>query len=86
VDNLYIIKEFIVREFMPDVQAEQLDDDYDLIASGVIDSLSLLRVIAWLENQFFLPIDDMEIAEKNFSSVTAINEFINSTSAEKVPS
>ena len=70
------IKEFIITEFIPDIVAGQLAADYDLIASGVIDSLSLLRVIAWLATEFGIPVDEIDISEQNFVSVTAINELV----------
>lgn len=76
MDHVHAIKEFITTEFIPDIQVAQLDNDYDLIAGGVIDSINLLRVITWLGNRFDIPIDDVEIAEKNFASVTAICEFV----------
>lgn len=77
MDQKHVIKEFIIAEFMPDIQVDQLDDDYDLIAAGVIDSINLLRVITWLGNRFDLPLDEVEIAEKNFASVNAICDFVN---------
>lgn len=75
-DHTSTIKEFIVKEFMPDVPVEQLEVDYDLIAGGVIDSLGLLRVIVWLEDMFQIPLDDAEIVPENFRSVAAINAFM----------
>lgn len=74
--NLDLIRNFILNEFLPGVQPEQLAIDYDLIASGTIDSLSLLRILAWLEDRFGIPIDDVEIAEHNFISVAAICQFV----------
>lgn len=76
MDHVHAIKEFIIAEFIPDIEVAQLDDDYDLIESGVIDSINLLRVITWLGNRFDIPIDEVEIAEKNFASVAAICEFV----------
>jgi acyl carrier protein len=70
------IKQFIITEFLPDVRPDELRPDYDLIASGVIDSLSLLRVITWLGSHFGIPIDDIEIAEEYFASVAAIDDFV----------
>lgn len=74
--NQDLIREFIVNVFMPGVQPEQLPPDYDLIASGTIDSLSLLRILTWLEDQFGIPIDDVEITQDNFTSVAAICQFV----------
>ncbi|MGH3720057.1 MAG: phosphopantetheine-binding protein [Pseudonocardiaceae bacterium] len=75
-DQTRTIKEFIVKEFMPDVPVEELEEDYDLLAGGVIDSLGVLRVIVWLEDTFEIPLDDAEIVPETFRSVTAIRDFI----------
>jgi acyl carrier protein len=85
MDDRYAIKEFIITYFIPDIQMAQLDDDYDLIAGGVIDSINLLRVITWLGSRFDLPIDEVEIAEKNFTSVTAICEFVDAARRQDSP-
>jgi len=76
VDKISTVKQFIVDEFIPDVPVDELEADYDLIANGVIDSLGLLRVISWLENQYNIPIDDVEINEQDFVTVTAIVSFV----------
>jgi acyl carrier protein len=75
-DHTRTIKEFIVKEFMPDVPVKQLETDYDLLAGGVIDSLGLLRAILWLEDTFQIPLHDAEITPETFRSVKAIDAFI----------
>jgi acyl carrier protein len=75
-DHTRTIKEFIIKEFMPDVPVEQLETDYDLLAGGVIDSLGVLRVLVWLEGTFQIPLDDAEIVPESFRSVAAISAFI----------
>ena len=52
------IKQFIVDEFMPDVSVDELDSDFDLLTGGVVDSLGLLQVVAWLETEFDVAVDD----------------------------
>ena len=76
MDRRDAIKRFIVAEFAPDISTADLADDYDLIDGGVVDSLGLLKVIGWLESEFGVPIDDVELAPENFRSVTEINEFV----------
>ena len=46
---------------MPDVPVEELDADYDLLTGGVVDSLGLLTVVAWLETEFDIAVDDAEL-------------------------
>ena len=70
------IKRFVVAEFAPDVTADKLDEDYDLLDSGVVDSLGLLRLIAWVGYRYALPVADMDLVPDDFRSVHAICDFI----------
>ncbi|MFJ4190979.1 acyl carrier protein [Kitasatospora sp. NPDC089509] len=70
------IKRFLIEEFLPDVTPDELADDHDLLSDGVIDSLGVLKLIAWVEDHFALPVDDTDLDPNNFRSVTAIDAFI----------
>ncbi len=70
------IRSFICGELVPDVTAEEIHEDYDLLASGVLDSLSLVRLISWLGEDFSIPINEMDLAPEDFVSVKEINNFI----------
>lgn len=76
MDHTQTITKFLVDEFLPDVPADSLAADYDLLSGGVLDSLGLLKVIAWLEDRFDVVIDDIEIEPDNFRTVAAINAFV----------
>ena len=75
------IKQFIVEEFMPDVPAEELEDDFDLLTGGVVDSLGLLKVVAWLEDEFDIGVDDSELGPDSFRTVAAIKEYVDAAKA-----
>jgi acyl carrier protein len=79
MSHIQTITKFIVDEFLPDVPADSLAADYDLLSGGVIDSLGLLKVIAWLEDRFNVVVDDLEIAPDNFRTIAAMNAFIHRT-------
>jgi acyl carrier protein len=70
------VKQFIVDEFMPDVPVEELDADFDLLTGGVVDSLGLLKVVAWLETEFDIIVDDSELGPESFRTAAAISAFI----------
>ncbi|NUR89056.1 MAG: acyl carrier protein [Nonomuraea sp.] len=67
------IKHFIVEQFAPDLKADDVGDDYDLLDGAVIDSLGLLKLIAWLETHFGVDSDLLELEPGNFRTVTAID-------------
>lgn len=70
------VKQFITEQFAPDVSVGALDDDYNLIENGVIDSLSLLRLISWLGERFTIPVEDIDLEPSSFESVSQIDQFI----------
>lgn len=80
MNHTQTITKFLVDEFLPDVSAESLPADYDLLSGGVIDSLGLLKVIAWLEDRFDVVVDDIEIEPDNFRTVAAMNAFVQNAS------
>lgn len=70
------IKDFIITQFLPDIDPAELSDDYDLVENGVVDSLGLLRVVAWVSETQGLSLNDIPIAPDNFRSVEAIRRFV----------
>jgi acyl carrier protein len=81
MDDTTKIKQFIIEEFMPDVPIEDLASDYDLLEGGVVDSLGLLKVVAWLETEFDIGVDDSELGPESFRTVDAIREFVDKARA-----
>jgi len=66
------IKEFVVEEFAPDLAVDELDSDFDLLDSGIIDSLGLLMMLAWVEEHLDVSVDVAEVEQDDFRSVDAI--------------
>jgi len=70
------IKLYISEELAPDVDPSSLPSDIDLLSTGIIDSLSLVRLVSWIGDEFDIPVGDIEIAPEDFKSVTRVNDFI----------
>ena len=77
MDEKAKIREFIVEEFMPDMSPDELDDDFDLQTGGAVDSLGLLKLVAWLESEYGISVDESELGPDSLRTVNSINEFIN---------
>ncbi|WP_428963091.1 acyl carrier protein [Micromonospora fluostatini] len=70
------IRQFVVTAFAPDIPVDQLPADLDLLDTGIVDSLGLLRLIAWVGDRYHIPIEDQDISPLQFSSVTSIAAFV----------
>jgi acyl carrier protein len=70
------IERFVVDELMLGDSNTKIDPNESLISSGVLDSLALLRLIAFLEEQMGVTVDDSEVIPENFESINEIKSFI----------
>jgi len=66
------VKDFLKKEMFRKKGNDEIGDDMNLLESGIIDSLGLIRLIEYLENTFSLNIPDEEVLAENFESMSAI--------------
>ena len=69
------VETFIRQELFGGGQAH-FDETTDLIEAGVIDSLSLMRLISHLEEHCQVQVADEEMVAENFRSLAAIQSFL----------
>ncbi len=70
------IIEFIITEVNPDLHLERLGEDEPLIDSGIVDSLGVLRILAFLDETFGIDLSSDEIRLENFKNVRTICQMI----------
>ena len=58
------------------VGSRQVADDYPLIDEGVLTSLQTIELVLFLEERFRVNIDEDEVNEENFKSISAIAQLI----------
>lgn len=66
---------FIREELLYDSH-QPLTEDLDLIEKGVIDSMSLLRLVSFMEEQCQITVQDEDLVLGNFRSLKAIQAFV----------
>jgi acyl carrier protein len=53
-------------------------DDASLLENGVIDSMNVMELVVFLEENLGIKVDDHEIVPDNFDSVRRLAEFVQS--------
>jgi acyl carrier protein len=71
-----VINDYIGREFVQDPALLPLADETSLLDSGILDSLSLLRLVVFLEERFGITMGDADLLPENFASVNAICAYL----------
>lgn len=70
------IRDFLIDEAHWDGSRSELTDHLPLIENHVIDSMMLLRLVAWLESEYGIVIGDTDIVPSNFGSIERISRLI----------
>ena len=52
-----VVKDFIMREFLPDEDPNELQNDTPLISDGIIDSIAALKLVAFIEETYGIEIN-----------------------------
>ena len=78
-----VINDYISREFVPDAALLPLANDTSLLNSGILDSLSLLRLVVFLEERFGITMGDADLLPENFASVNAICAYLRARGARE---
>jgi acyl carrier protein len=71
-----VINDYISREFVQDPALLPLANDASLLDSGILDSLSLLRLKVFLEERFGITIGSTDLLPENFASVNTICAYL----------
>ena len=71
-----VINDYISREIVQDPALLPLKNEASLLEGGILDSLSLLRLVVFLEERFGITMGDADLLPENFASVDAICAFL----------
>jgi acyl carrier protein len=75
------IKEYIIKEFMYDQPDAVLDNDEPLLQGGILDSLGIFTLIAFIEERFGVKVQPEDVVVENFETVNTICSLIEATRA-----
>ena len=67
-----LIHNFILREFLPGEDPSELQDQTRLITGGILDSISTLKLVTFLEDHFGIRIEAYEAGVEHLDTIRQI--------------
>ena len=69
------VRNYLQREVVlkPDLH---IKDDEDLLMSGILDSISVMKLVAYLENEYDFSVPAEDVILENFGSISVINDYV----------
>jgi acyl carrier protein len=77
-----VINDYISRELVQDSALLPLENATSLLETGVLDSLSLLRLVVFIQERFGIVVDDVDLVPENFDTVDAICAYLRPLAGE----
>lgn len=72
------IREFIISEIIYPQGENGLKDSDPLLESGILDSLNMIKLLAFLEEKFAVQVTDEDLMPDNFKTIEAISNLVDS--------
>jgi acyl carrier protein len=70
------VKAFVLANFLPGEDPRNLTDDTELKESGILDSLSTLKLVSFLEEHFHIELEASDLEPGNLSSLKNIEQLV----------
>lgn len=71
------VKNFILEQFLPGEDPEELGDDTPLMTTGILDSLATLKLVTFLEQEFEITVEAHEADAANLNTLELIVNLVN---------
>jgi acyl carrier protein len=71
-DIAQVVHHFILREFLPGEDPDELTRSTPLITGGILDSISTLKLVLFLEEKFDINIEAYEAGVEHLDSIDQI--------------
>jgi acyl carrier protein len=70
------VKKYILEEFLPGEDPELLTPTTPLMSSGILDSLSTLKLTLFLEKEFKIEVLPHEASQEHFDTLEIISSYV----------
>lgn len=80
MDREQMILDYIKQDLLKGRMASLGKDD-DLLDSGILNSLGILQLVAFIDERLGIQVPDEDVVYENFNSVAALSGYLNTLAA-----
>ena len=70
------LQRYISQELLSDRRAVPVSDDDNLLGSGLVDSVGLMSLVLFIENEFGVDVPPEDITIEHFLSINTIDAYL----------
>lgn len=70
------VRDFIIREFLPGEDPNELTDTTPLISGGILDSIATLKLVMFIEERYRISLEPHEVDRENLDTLELIAKLL----------
>jgi acyl carrier protein len=70
------IKDYLMREFLPGEDPDELTATTPLITGGILDSIAALKLVMFLEDEYGVTFEPHEVNRENLDTIARIVQLL----------
>jgi acyl carrier protein len=70
------VKNFLLKEFLPGENPDELQGDTPLITAGILDSIATLKLVSFLEDEFSIQLQAHEASVEYLNTIDDITKLV----------
>lgn len=70
------LKEFIAENILFSDNGYPYQDSDSFLEKGIVDSMNVMEIVAYVEDNFDIEVEDLDIVPSNFDSITNISTYV----------
>jgi acyl carrier protein len=70
------IKDYLMREFLPGENPDELTTTTPLISGGILDSIAALKLVIFLEEEYGVAFEAHEVNRENLDTIARIVQLL----------
>lgn len=70
------LKDYIARNLLFSDNGFKYDDDDSFLEEGIVDSIGVLELVAFVDESFGVEVEDHEVTPDNFDSVNKLAAYV----------
>jgi acyl carrier protein len=76
MDTRAIIRRFVADNLMYSSNGFHLDDDLSFLEHGIVDSLGVMELVVFVEEELGVRVADEDVTPENFDSVSRLAAYV----------
>lgn len=70
------LKQYVKQELLDADQQVEIHDDDNLLMDEIVDSMGMIRLVAFIEDQWAIQVPPEDVTIENFMSISTINHYL----------